>query len=60
MKKFRWSYSVAARQTYYSYKECGYSDEFIIDIVNKFYGDPLIRQRIMKKIYKKRLTKNLK
>ena len=59
MKRFRWSHSAAARLGYYSYKEDGYSDEFIIDMV-KFYGDPLIRQRIMKKIYKKRLTKNLK
>lgn len=56
MKRFRWSYSVAARDTYNTYKYCGYSDDFIIDTVNKFYGVPLIKQRIMKRIYRKRLT----
>lgn len=56
MKRFKWSYSIAAREAYDTYKYCGYSDDFIIDVVNKFYRVPLIKQRIMKRIYKKRLT----
>ena len=57
---WNWSYSKCARDIYNKYKKAGYTDDFIIKNIDKICSKRwkhfIIRQRIMKRIYKKRLT----